>query len=107
MSLFSIFSKSETDLNPADFKEKFDGDKNAFLLDVRTSAEFKEGAIKGATNLDFFSSNFKAELENLPEDRNYFVYCRSGNRSGQAVKALKNKGYTAYNLDGGIMAWPY
>ncbi|MCA1763361.1 MAG: rhodanese-like domain-containing protein [Cryomorphaceae bacterium] len=107
MSIFSIFSKSETDLSPSEFKEKLDGDKNAYLLDVRTSGEFKGGAIKGAKNLDFFSKNFKAELENLPSDKNYYVYCRSGNRSGQAVKALKSKGCTAYNLDGGIMAWPY
>lgn len=107
MSLFSIFSKSDTDLSSQEFKEKLEADKDALLLDVRTPAEFKEGAIKGAKNIDFFSSGFKAELEKLPAGKNYYVYCRSGNRSGQAVKALKGLGHTAYNLDGGIMAWPY
>ncbi|MGB2761319.1 MAG: rhodanese-like domain-containing protein, partial [Maribacter stanieri] len=38
--------------------------------------------------------------------KNYYVYCRSGNRSGQACAIMKNLGFdTAYNLQGGFMNW--
>jgi len=107
MSFFSFGTKADTDLSPEQFKTKLDADPEAVLLDVRTAGEYAEGAIGDAKNVDFFSHNFKAQLENLSKEKNYYVYCRSGNRSGQAVKVLKNMGYTAYNLDGGIMAWPY
>jgi rhodanese-related sulfurtransferase len=107
MSFFSFGTKAETDLTAEEFKAKMDADPKAELLDVRTAGEYAEGAIENAKNIDFFSSNFRAQMENLPKDKTYFVYCRSGNRSGQAVKFLKNLGCEAFNLDGGIMSWPY
>lgn len=107
MSFFSFGTKADTDLTAEEFKSKMDADPKAVLLDVRTAGEFASGAIEDAKNIDFFSANFRSQIENLPKDKNYFVYCRSGNRSGQAVKFMKNNGYTAYNLDGGIGAWPY
>jgi rhodanese-related sulfurtransferase len=33
------------------------------------------------------------------------VYCKSGGRSGKAAKQLEKKGFTVYNLIGGISAW--
>ena len=107
MSLFSFFTKSETDLSAEEFKTKMDADQNAILLDVRTAGEYGSGCIKGAKNIDFFSHNFRAQIDELPQDKAYYVYCRSGNRSGQAVSYMTSKGYTAYNLDGGIGAWKY
>ena len=107
MSFFSFGTKAESDLSAEEFKTKMDADPKAALLDVRTAGEFAEGAINNAKNIDFFSSNFRSQIEALPKDKNYYVYCRSGNRSGQAVKFLKSKGYEAFNLDGGIMSWSY
>lgn len=107
MSFFSFGTKADSDLNAEDFKSKLDSSPNAILLDVRTDREFTSGSIEGAINIDYFSSSFRSKIDELPEDKTYFVYCRSGQRSGQAVKYFKSKGYDAYNLDGGIMAWPY
>jgi rhodanese-related sulfurtransferase len=108
MSFFSFIKpKAETDLNAQEFKTKFEADKDGMLIDVRTPGEYAEGAIGNAKNVDFFSPAFRAEMSKLPKDKNYYVYCRSGNRSGQAVNFLTSQGYTAYNLDGGIMSWPY
>jgi rhodanese-related sulfurtransferase len=106
MSIFSS-SKKSTDLNAEDFKSKMDQDSSAQLLDVRTPGEVAEGKIGDARHLDFFTPGFQDELKKLPKDKNYYVYCRSGNRSGQAVSLLTSEGYTAYNLKGGIMNWPY
>ena len=93
-------------LKGIDFKAKFSETPNALLLDVRTSDEFKSGSLKGAKNINFLSSGFRTEVQKLDKGKTYFVYCRSGNRSGQACSIMEQLGYTAYNLSGGIGAWP-
>lgn len=107
MSYFSFLKKSPTDLAPVEFKTQMDGDPNAVLVDVRTAGEYDSGHIGEAEHIDFFSRDFRERLEKLPKDKSYYVYCHSGSRSRQAVRAMTSMGYTAYNLDGGIMRWPY
>lgn len=63
------------------------------ILDVRTAQEFAEGHLDGATNLDFNSGEFQEAISTLDPDVNYVVYCRSGNRSGQATALLKAAGF--------------
>ncbi|HKK39679.1 MAG TPA: rhodanese-like domain-containing protein [Cryomorphaceae bacterium] len=107
MSIFSFTKKSLSDLSAEEFKTKMDQDPKAELLDVRTAGEVAEGTIGEPKTIDFFSSNFKEEVKKLSKDKNYYVYCRSGNRSGQAVRFMEGEGYTAFNLKGGVMSWPY
>ena len=77
------------------------------LLDVRTPAEYKEGHLKGAINIDVKDSiNFmKKALEVLPKNKTVMVYCRSGKRSANAAGKLATEGYFVFNLEGGITAW--
>ena len=75
-------------------------------LDVRTLEEFNEVRIAGASNLDFYAPNFSDRLDTLDKTLPYFVYCRSGNRSGQTLDIMRDLGFEeVYNLDGGIVAW--
>ncbi len=99
-------SSNPNDLSGADFKAKFTETPNAVMLDVRTKAEVSSGVLKGAKNIDFFSSNFKTEAQKLDKNKTYFVYCRSGNRSSQACSVMEQLGYKTFNLVGGIGAWP-
>jgi rhodanese-related sulfurtransferase len=76
------------------------------ILDVRTPQEFSAGHIEGAFNLDFYDPSFKDELDKLDKGKTYFVYCRTGNRSGQTVKIMESMGFReAYNLSAGIVDW--
>ena len=76
------------------------------ILDVRTQEEFTAGHIEGALNLDFYSATFKDDLNKLDKGNTYFVYCRSGNRSGQAMKIMESLGFQeVYNLSAGINDW--
>lgn len=76
------------------------------LLDVRTPAEFAQGHLQGAINIDFQSGYFAEEIAKLDKDATYAVYCRSGNRSGQAVKVMSDLGFTSlYDMDGGVIDW--
>lgn len=84
------------------------GSENSVLLDVRTEAEVSQGKIEGALVIDFRSPEFKSEITKLDKDKKYLVYCRSGNRSGQAMKMMNSLGFSeVYNLSGGYMNWPY
>lgn len=76
------------------------------LIDVRTPAEFAEGHLVGAVNLDVSSPEFAAAVGDLDPAGRYAVYCRSGNRSAQALEIMRSAGIEdAVHLDGGIGAW--
>lgn len=76
------------------------------VLDVRTPQEFAEGHLPGAVNLDVSSPDFASQIATLDPTQPYAVYCRSGNRSGVALAAMAEQGFTAaYHLQGGIGAW--
>lgn len=77
------------------------------ILDVRTQQEYKEGHIAEAVLIPH-DIILAGDLERLPDkDQTILVYCRSGNRSGQAARALVDAGYTAVYDFGGINDWPY
>ncbi len=76
------------------------------VLDVRTPEEFAEGHLEGAVLVDFYAADFAEQLAALDTDVPYLVYCRSGNRSGQALGVMEQIGFTsAVDVDGGIVAW--
>ena len=76
------------------------------LVDVRTPAEYAEGHIPGAINIDWREDDFLEQAEaQLDKSRPLMVYCRSGNRSKQAAQKLFNLGYTNVYEFGGIINW--
>ena len=88
------------------FKKQLEETTKAVLLDVRTPGEFSGGTIPGALNMDFFSPGFANKVKQLDQEATYFVFCRSGNRSGQACKMMHQLGFDVRNLSGGIGAYP-
>ncbi|TKB97670.1 rhodanese-like domain-containing protein [Pedobacter cryophilus] len=101
-----FFKKNLTDLDGQEFKNQLLADENAVLLDVRTAGEFQSGTILSAKNIDVMASDFNTKLSKLDKSKTYFVFCRSGNRSGNAVNMMKKEGFNAFNLVGGIGAFP-
>ncbi len=79
----------------------------SIILDVRTEEEFESGYILGAKNIDIRGgAAFISSIEELDKSKAYFVYCRSGARSGQACQLMEQMGFEqAYNLEGGVLAW--
>ena len=75
-------------------------DANTVILDVRTPAEFATGHLDGAVNLDVQSAEFDALVSELDPEGSYVVYCRSGNRSAQAIDRMSDLGFTDLT-DGG------
>lgn len=93
------------DLDPTAFAERAAAD-GAVILDVRTPAEFAEGHLPGAVNIDVESGTFAEDVAALDKDATYAIYCRSGNRSQVAMSEMADQGFTDLgHLVGGITAW--
>ena len=95
------------DLTQEEWAKKSAEDPKGVILDVRTPEEVEEGIIGDAMHLDIYTGQaFVDALERLDKNKNYYVYCRSGNRSGQACAIMNGLGFAnAYNLKGGILEW--
>jgi rhodanese-related sulfurtransferase len=65
--------------------------ERAFLVDVRTPAEFSAGSVKGAVNIPL--DKISAQLAKFKGKKHIVVFCRSGNRSSQAKNILEQNGF--------------
>lgn len=74
----------------------------AALVDVRTSEEWAEGHLPGATHIPLPELQERAaELAGGP----VVFYCRAGDRSSMAAEAFRASGREASSLAGGLEAW--
>ena len=76
--------------------------KSSMIIDVRTQSEWNSGHLKKAVHLPLDS--FESGIEGLVKDKDstVYLYCRSGNRSGKALKIMQNLGYINAANVGGI-----
>ena len=86
--------------------EKRRNDSNFVILDVRTPEEFVAGHIEDALLVDFTAPDFEYNIQTLPRNKTYLVYCRSGNRSSKAARLMRENGFSSLlNLKDGITDW--
>ena len=81
--------------------------QEVLVLDVREQSEYAGGHIPGAVLLPVGTIDEAAAAVIPEKDTTVLVYCRSGNRSKRAAKALAELGYTGIYEFGGINTWPY
>ena len=103
---FQLNAQNLRALQPDDFEKGLSKDE-VQVLDVRTSAEYKNGHIKSAFQADWTNiDQFKERVQYLDKNKPVFVYCASGGRSSAAAKWLLDEGFlNVTNLKGGITAW--
>ena len=89
-----------------ELKSKIDNGESVHLVDVREPHEHAEFNIVGILlPLGKVQTMQVDEIEDL-KDETVYVYCRSGNRSGQACLILGTMGFTnVINVTGGVLAW--
>ena len=78
-------------------------DDGAVLLDVREKQEWNAGHAPTAKHLPL--GRIAEAQRRLPAKATVVVVCRSGNRSRQATSALREQGFNAVNLSGGMHSW--
>jgi len=101
--MFNMFTKQSNgiDISIDEFKEKFE-EEQGVVIDVRTQEEYEEGhLVKTDKLLDFSNGEFQESLSELDKEKTYYLYCRTGNRSGQAARIMKSEGFeNVYNVGG-------
>ena len=93
-------------ITPDELKKRLDAGETVTLVDVREPHEREEYNIGGIhVPLGDIRAMQADELEEY-KDKELIVYCRSGNRSGQACMILETMGFSnLVNLTGGMLAW--
>jgi phage shock protein E len=73
------------------------------VIDVRTPQEFATGHLQGALNIDIEAPTFADQVGRLDKAKNYFIYCHSGNRAGQAITDMSRDGFSGTLTNGGAI----
>jgi rhodanese-related sulfurtransferase len=78
--------------------------EGAYLLDVREDDEWAAGHAPDAQHVPM--NQIPTRLDEVPDDREVLVVCRSGIRSARVVQFLRSHGRDkVHNLDGGLQEW--
>jgi len=87
-------------------KDLNNANKDILLIDVRTPEEFASGHLENAVNINYFDSDFDAQLKKLDKNKTVYLYCKSGRRSANTAEKLEDMGFAKiYDLEGGILNW--
>ena len=95
------------EISPLEYVDKVKNGWNPFFLDVRREEE-EEIVTLPDTNLRISHTEVPSRLEEIPNDQDIVIYCRSGARSAMVANFLKMSGnypMEIYNLSGGIHLW--
>jgi len=94
-------------LSVSEYQSKKTNGWKPFLIDVRSSGEYAQMRVS-FTDLQVPHDEILTKVDEIPQERDIILLCRSGMRSQMAAMFLSKAGYNGenlYNLDGGIMAW--
>lgn len=80
---------------------------NILLLDVRSHGYYDSGALRIKGSVRFEPNNFAEEIKHLSKDKEIYVYCTCARdaTSARVAHLLREQGYNAYVIVGGLGAW--
>jgi rhodanese-related sulfurtransferase len=91
------------EMTGAELRERLGQGDDIQLVDVRADHEWDAGRIEGAAHIEL--NEIADRAEELDRDRPVVLYCRGGTRSEMARDALRDAGFDAHKLTGGIVDW--
>ncbi len=91
-------------MNPFYWNEIKEINEKGILIDVRTAKEYFDGSIEGAINIPL--DELRLHLDELPKDKNIYLFCEVGQRGYLAQRILNQNGFEhIFNLSGGFKTW--
>lgn len=93
--------QQKNEIETEELQKKID-ETSGIIIDVRSREEYEAGHLQKADyNFDLLNGDLENQLEKLDKNKTYYLYCRSGNRSGKALTLMKQKGFEhVYNMGG-------
>jgi rhodanese-related sulfurtransferase len=98
-------------ITPQELKDRLEHGDSVSVFDVRTRESRESGAIvPGSDHLDVNAEIKAGNPEillsmDLPKDETIVIACNTGGKSSRAAQTLREHGYDAVVLDGGMTAW--
>jgi phage shock protein E len=98
---FSSSDPKKLDITTEEFKQKLK-EERGIIVDVRTKDEYNNGHLADTDfQYDFLNGEFQEKIEDMDKEKTYYLYCRTGNRSGKAARIMQEKGFkNVYNIGG-------
>lgn len=93
----------EDEMTPRELKRRLDAGEDPALIDVREGWEWEISRLEGARHVPL--GRLREEMGEIPRERDVVVYCRTGARSARACAVLREAGFRAANLSGGLAGW--
>jgi rhodanese-related sulfurtransferase len=93
------------EITPQELKRWLDSGRPLHIADARTAAEFRLGSLPGAQHAPLTGMPTSLAGLHLNNDRPVVMLCLSGHRSLPGARWLRRRGYEAYSLKGGLLAW--
>jgi rhodanese-related sulfurtransferase len=91
-------------LTTAELKDKLKQGERLTIIDVREAEEVAEGMIPGAVHIPL--GEITSRYNEISQDAEIILVCRSGKRSQKAYEFLQTQGFTnLINMDGGMLQW--
>ncbi|MFS0780231.1 sulfurtransferase TusA family protein [Bacillus sp. 1P06AnD] len=91
-------------INNVELQSKLDNNEEMTILDVREEAEYAFDHIPGAQSIPL--GELEEKMEQLDKNENYYVICRTGNRSDMASQKLAEHGFEhVVNVVPGMSEW--
>jgi rhodanese-related sulfurtransferase len=93
------------EISPAELDDWLNNGGDIQLVDARTTLEYQQGTIGNAVHAPLTEMPGSMERLTLDRARPVIMLCLSGHRSRPGTRWLQVRGYQAFSLKGGIMAW--
>jgi rhodanese-related sulfurtransferase len=91
------------EITASEVQERLEAGEILNIIDVRESEEVAEGHIDGIIHIPL--GELQERIDDLDKDKEYFLVCRSGARSGKAASYLESVGFKVTNILGGMLTW--
>lgn len=109
VALFAVScsASAQSVVDAAQLESMIQKDKTLQLVDIRTPGEWQQtGTIKNASRINYYDTDFKAQIFKLDKERPVVLYCAAGGRSRRAAATLAQMGFKkVYDYAGGMSDW--
>jgi len=102
----TLIAKSITPQEAFNLIQQNQGNPDFAIIDLRFPESFASEHIENAINLDYYSENFRHELDKLDRGKIYLIYCLNGTQSRSALDMMAELNFTeVYTISGGLNQW--
>lgn len=98
MAYFANMPKDVYKISEKDFLAKVEAGDDMVILDIRSAEDYGKGHVKGAINVPWGTA-IGENITLIPQDKDVFIYCYTGQTAGQAVMTLNLAGINAKSVN--------